>query len=871
MERQKDKILIVDDVELNRAILCELFAGDYEILEADNGKTAVDLMEQYHEEIAIVLMDIVMPIMDGLEALEIMNGKGLTEKTPIFLITAESSNDAISKGFRLGVVDVVLKPFNPDNICQRVNNIIELYRYRYKLEKLVQEQMTKIEKQNEQLRNFNVAMIDTLSTIVEFRDCESGQHVQRIRQLTKIMLKELGRQNAEYKMSDKTIEDISMAAALHDIGKIAIPDYILNKPGRLTAEEFAIMKEHTLYGCEILESIDSLKQNKEQYRYHYNICRWHHEKWDGSGYPDGLIGKEIPIYAQIVSLADCYDALTSVRCYKGAFTHEESVQMIEKGECGAFSPDLLQCFLKIAPGLPEILQSDDGLPAVVYHYQHPNTEKFSGKKCYSCDMDKNSRVARLLEIEREKQKALFAMSGDIIFDYDLEKDLIIFSDEYKNIFGGECVVTNAKEAIYSSMPILQEDLQQLAELTKALTEENSGYVKDVRLINKFGEEKWYRIHINSIWDKENYGVMLSIVGRMVSIDKMKREIGLWKRQAESDALTKLGNRAYGERLLQQMLCEPQKEKAAVMFLDVDNFKMVNDRHGHLFGDEVLCRIANEISKQFRIDDIVCRIGGDEFALIVNGAVNEEFCAKRTERIKNVLTQPFVINGQELHFNVRKGEILGVAGLVGAQRTELMEGLFGLRCHTSGTITYKGKELTINQPQDAIKNGIAMLTEDRRATGILGVLSIADNVSIASLNKYLIGGIMLDDNKIEKLVQDNVAKLSIKTPSSKTQIQSLSGGNQQKVLIARWLANDPDVFIMDEPTRGIDVGAKYEIYCIIAEMAKQGKSIIMISSEMSELIGMSDRIMVMCDGRCTGFIDGDKANQENIMTLATQFE
>ena len=307
--------------------------------------------------------------------------------------------------------------------------------------------------------------------------------------------------------------------------------------------------------------------------------------------------------------------------------------MIEKGECGAFSPDLLQCFLKIAPGLPEILQSDDGLPAVVYHYQHPNTEKFSGKKCYSCDMDKNSRVARLLEIEREKQKALFAMSGDIIFDYDLEKDLIIFSDEYKNIFGGECVVTNAKEAIYSSMPILQEDLQQLAELTKALTEENSSYVKDVRLINKFGEEKWYRIHINSIWDKENYGVMLSIVGRMVSIDKMKREIGLWKRQAESDALTKLGNRAYGERLLQQMLCEPQKEKAAVMFLDVDNFKMVNDRHGHLFGDEVLCRIANEISKQFRIDDIVCRIGGDEFLIIMRNIKDSRLPLMKADELR----------------------------------------------------------------------------------------------------------------------------------------------------------------------------------------------------------------------------------------------
>ena len=223
------------------------------------------------------------------------------------------------------------------------------------------------------------------------------------------------------------------------------------------------------------------------------------------------------------------------------------------------------------------------------------------------------------------------------------------------------------------------------------------------------------------------------------------------------------------------------------------------------------------------------------------------------------------------FNVRKGEILGVAGLVGAQRTELMEGLFGLRCHSAGRIIYKGKELKINQPQDAIRNGIALLTEDRRATGILGVLSIADNVSIASLSQYLIGGIMLDDGKIEKLVRDNVAKLSIKTPSSKTQIQSLSGGNQQKVLISRWLANSPDVFIMDEPTRGIDVGAKYEIYCIIAELAKQGKSIIMISSEMSELIGMADRIMVMCDGRVTGFIDGKDANQENIMALATQFE
>ena len=226
--------------------------------------------------------------------------------------------------------------------------------------------------------------------------------------------------------------------------------------------------------------------------------------------------------------------------------------------------------------------------------------------------------------------------------------------------------------------------------------------------------------------------------------------------------------------------------------------------------------------------------------------------------------------RNVSFELRKGEILGVGGLVGAQRTELMEGLFGTRSHTSGKITFHGKELKISRPKDAIDQGIAMLTEDRRQSGIMGVLSVADNISIASLNKYVDGGIMLNSKKIENLVQDNVKKMNIKTPSSKTLIQSLSGGNQQKVLIGRWLANDPEVLILDEPTRGIDVGAKYEIYCIIAELAKQGKSIIMISSEMGELIGMSDRIMIMCDGKVTGFLDSQEATQESVMSLATQF-
>ncbi len=226
--------------------------------------------------------------------------------------------------------------------------------------------------------------------------------------------------------------------------------------------------------------------------------------------------------------------------------------------------------------------------------------------------------------------------------------------------------------------------------------------------------------------------------------------------------------------------------------------------------------------------------------------------------------------KDCSFKLRRGEIIGFGGLVGSQRSELMEAIFGLRHVKAGKIKVNNKEVKINRPADAIRNGIGMITEDRRGTGILGCLSISDNVGISSLNHYLDMGFVLNHAKITRVVDENVAKLRIKTPDNKTLIQSLSGGNQQKVIIARWLANNPDVLIMDEPTRGIDVGAKYEIYQIMLDLAKQGKGIIMISSEMPELIGMSDRVLVMCNGRITGELDKGDATQENIMHLATQF-
>ncbi len=297
-------------------------------------------------------------------------------------------------------------------------------------------------------------------------------------------------------------------------------------------------------------------------------------------------------------------------------------------------------------------------------------------------------------------------------------------------------------------------------------------------------------------------------------------------------------------------------------------------------DEIL-RISDEVtimrdgkyigtweSKGLTTDFIITQMVGRELSNLYPPKENEP--AEVVFEVNNI-TSINPRSFRNISFKLRRGEILGVAGLVGAQRTELMEGIFGIRSIKEGTIVYKGEELRISRPRDAIKRSIALLTEDRRATGIFGVLPVSDNVSIASLDHYLEARVFLNDRKIAALVNDNVAKLSIKTPSIKTLISALSGGNQQKVLFSRWLANDPDILILDEPTRGIDVGAKYEIYTIISSLAKQGKSIIMISSEMSELIGMSDRIIVMSEGRLTGEVRGQEATQESIMAMATQFE
>lgn len=331
---KKNTILIVDDIEINRTILAEIFKDEYNILEASNGVQALEIING--NTISALLLDLIMPEMNGLGVLEELNKNGKIKKIPVFLITAANSTETLLEGYNLGAIDVIAKPFMPHFLKCRVNNVIELYRHRNELEDIVAEQV-------ERLSNLNQSMVETLATIIEFRDCESGEHVKRICGLTKILMKQVSSMYPEYYLPKEEIDKIVTSSILHDVGKISIPDRILNKPGRLTKEEFEVMKQHTVLGCEILQKIPNII-DKGIYDYSYDICRHHHERFDGRGYPDGLKGDDISIWSQVVSVVDVYDALTAKRVYKKAFSHETAVNMIFNGECGVFNPKVLKAF-----------------------------------------------------------------------------------------------------------------------------------------------------------------------------------------------------------------------------------------------------------------------------------------------------------------------------------------------------------------------------------------------------------------------------------------------------------------------------------------------------------------------------------------------
>ena len=393
----KYRILVVDDSEMNREILSEILSEEYDIIEADSGDTCIDMLRKYETGISLVLLDIVMPGMDGFGVLNYMNRHHYLEDIPVIMISSEDSAEIVRRAYEMGVSDYINRPFDAGVVHRRVYNTIKLYAKQRRLITLITNQVYEKEKNNRM-------MVGILSQIVEFRNGESGSHVLNINIFTGMLLESLVQKTDKYNITWSERLLITTASALHDIGKIGIDDKILNKPGRLTDEEFKIMQNHTIIGASILENMGSY-QDEELMKVAYQICRWHHERYDGKGYPDGLKGDEIPISAQVVSLADVYDALVSERVYKKAYSHEKAIEMIINGECGCFNPILLECLLDIQDRIKRKMKTST-----------PEDNPFK----------KREKKAELKEFENAKEDFMDVVSKNMEKEYtNLENDELV--------------------------------------------------------------------------------------------------------------------------------------------------------------------------------------------------------------------------------------------------------------------------------------------------------------------------------------------------------------------------------------------------------------------------------------------------------------
>lgn len=411
----KQKILIADDSEMNRELLAAILEEEYDIIQANDGVQAVDCFQRHAEEISLLLLDIVMPHMDGFEVLSYMNKEHWIDSIPVVIISSENSPIYIKRGYDLGATDFIEKPFDANMVLRRSANAILLGAKQRRMTSIVSNQIYEREKSSK-------LMINILSHIVEFRNGESGLHVLHIQTITEMLLRQLvQKENNRYALSKEQIRMITTASALHDIGKISIPDEILNKPGRLTAEEFAVIKGHSMAGANMLSELPLDQKEEPLVKTAYEICRWHHERYDGGGYPDGLKGEEIPVLAQVVALADVYDALTSERCYKDAYSHEKAIEMILAGQCGAFNPLMLECLLDISSSLKKKM----GYKSKERYEQTDLSDIAS--RFHDFEMDSSEKIVQQLEFERMRYNFLAEGSRNIVFTYTISPPLLTFN------------------------------------------------------------------------------------------------------------------------------------------------------------------------------------------------------------------------------------------------------------------------------------------------------------------------------------------------------------------------------------------------------------------------------------------------------------
>lgn len=608
---QKHQILIVDDAELNRSMLADMLADEYGVIEAVNGVEALAILETRHDEISLVLLDVMMPEMNGFEVLSVLGESEPLRGIPVVMISAETGASYIDRAFDLGAIDYISRPFDEKIVQRRVKNTIMLYQKQRMLEDMVSAQIAQTERES-------FFMVELLSTIVEFRNGESGLHVPRIRALTALLLRRLQRDTGRYALTDRQVACIVNASALHDIGKIAVPEYILGKSGALKPEEAETLQTHCAVGARILE--DAPRYRDEEFlRTAREICRWHHERYDGRGYPDGLRGEAIPLAAQVVGLADAYEALTSGRGHRPALSHAAALRELRKGARGAFQPLLLRCLADVGPQLAEQLRTDAAGQAAGMERIGLSTRPGRGKA--------SDRTLALLEQERTKYRFFASMSREILCEYTVESDLLTLSDWGAAQLGLSEIIAHPGQSAALQAVLRREDLldlyHRLQEAVPAEPLVHAAYPLCIR-----GEARWHKVVARPLWLGEEHTELAGMIGKLSDVHEERLQLEALKQRAEQDSLTKLRNHMSVREAIEQILARGDAKKHALVLFDLDWFKSANDRYGHMFGDAVLKHVAQRIVENIRREDVAARIGGDEFLIFAACPDEEEQLAAR---------------------------------------------------------------------------------------------------------------------------------------------------------------------------------------------------------------------------------------------------
>ena len=502
LQSGKQRILIVDDSKINRDLLTDILEEDYDIVQAENGAKAIEILEHDGNSFALMLLDLFMPECDGFQVLEYMKQYRWNDILPVIVISAETDPDVIAKAYDMGVMDYIGRPFSAVVVSRRVKNTVSFYLRHKRLAGIVFRQI------QEQVDSFD-QMLHILSQVVEFRNNESARHVKRIDLITELLLERLMQKPSKYALTVAQARLIRRASILHDIGKIAIPDEIINKPGRLTDEEFAVIKTHSMEGATILERSGNVETDPLMHTA-YEICRWHHERYDGKGYPDGLVGDEIPISAQVVSLADVYDALTSDRCYKKAYTHQEALTKIFRGDCGAFNPLLLECLADIAATLPEKL-NDTSENIARRRENEYLVEELSKKDA----LGYSNRLLNQLTFETVRADFFGKATSDKTFYYKVETDELLLSREAAEMLGTKEIIRRPLEYAGSS-DNCNFDKIDWRTLCESLSPEKPNTAVTVTM-KCFGEMRQCRCVLRSVWTAGNNPTYLGVVGVLITL------------------------------------------------------------------------------------------------------------------------------------------------------------------------------------------------------------------------------------------------------------------------------------------------------------------------------------------------------------------